>query len=279
MILLLGFVAVVLQIGLSAANANSPMCREGVPVFNCLIDPCMNAECPANEMAECVPNYCGGCGFDFYVAGRIIDCSTKQSSPKKGKKHHHKHDHKHKHGPKHKKGHKHKKPKPKKCPRVYCPTGKYQNCRRIDGCLYCACAPRCPSAVRCPPNCETVKRNGCPVGCQCKPKTSCPPSIRCPPGCRTIKKNGCPVSCYCVPKPVCPPFIPCPPGCRTIKRNDGCPVKCRCRPRTSQPSSCPVMPACANRCQYGYLKNKFGCKTCDCKPFIPGRPGGRPGSK
>ncbi len=56
------------------------MCQEGVPVFNCLIDPCMNAECPANEMAECVPNYCGGCGFDFYVAGRIIDCSTKQSS-------------------------------------------------------------------------------------------------------------------------------------------------------------------------------------------------------
>eukprot|EP01006_Ploeotia_vitrea_P028376 TRINITY_DN61080_c0_g1_i1.p1 TRINITY_DN61080_c0_g1~~TRINITY_DN61080_c0_g1_i1.p1 ORF type:complete len:620 (-),score=33.39 TRINITY_DN61080_c0_g1_i1:1080-2939(-) len=41
----------------------------GVPVVQCLVDPCRDAHCPMYPGATCCSNYCGGCHAEFYYHG------------------------------------------------------------------------------------------------------------------------------------------------------------------------------------------------------------------
>ncbi|KAK7002917.1 T9SS type A sorting domain-containing protein, partial [Biomphalaria glabrata] len=39
----------------------------------CDQDPCKVQECISFPMADCVPNYCGGCFADYYFNGQLVD--------------------------------------------------------------------------------------------------------------------------------------------------------------------------------------------------------------
>ncbi|KAL5510211.1 hypothetical protein EMCRGX_G005719 [Ephydatia muelleri] len=41
-------------------------CPPGVPLVECLVDPCRSATCPAHPHAVCVADYCGGCNAKFF---------------------------------------------------------------------------------------------------------------------------------------------------------------------------------------------------------------------
>ncbi|XP_071940936.1 SCO-spondin-like, partial [Antedon mediterranea] len=50
-------------------------CPDGIPVVNCLVDPCQFAECPASPSALCVSNFCGNCNAVFYDNnGNQVNC-------------------------------------------------------------------------------------------------------------------------------------------------------------------------------------------------------------
>jgi len=49
-------------------------CPDGLPVVNCLIDPCLAARCPASPNAKCYADYCGGCNAKFYANGNQVEC-------------------------------------------------------------------------------------------------------------------------------------------------------------------------------------------------------------
>nr|CAB3267843.1 zonadhesin [Phallusia mammillata] len=62
---------------------NCGPCPPGVPVVNCLVDPCQFATCPRFPQARCVSNYCGGCNHDFYIGDKKIpkekcECESNQ---------------------------------------------------------------------------------------------------------------------------------------------------------------------------------------------------------
>ncbi|XP_077869222.1 BMP-binding endothelial regulator protein-like isoform X2 [Saccoglossus kowalevskii] len=50
-------------------------CPPGVPFVACFVDPCSVTECPLFPNAQCISNYCGGCYADFYVDGKLVDCT------------------------------------------------------------------------------------------------------------------------------------------------------------------------------------------------------------
>lgn len=49
------------------------MCAEGLSAVQCIVNPCDTETCAKYPDAECKPNYCGGCGADFYVDGEVVD--------------------------------------------------------------------------------------------------------------------------------------------------------------------------------------------------------------
>ncbi|XP_072014296.1 uncharacterized protein [Amphiura filiformis] len=62
--------------GFSGTQCENSMCPPGVSTFNCFVDPCQTARCPAYPNARCVSNYCGGCNADFYDNG--VQLSSQQ---------------------------------------------------------------------------------------------------------------------------------------------------------------------------------------------------------
>eukprot|EP00736_Rhodelphis_marinus_P011637 Rmarinus@m.10192 len=59
-------------------------CPAGVPIANCLVDPCQFATCPAHPDAKCLSNYCGGCNRTFVDAfGRELNCELSEPSGRK----------------------------------------------------------------------------------------------------------------------------------------------------------------------------------------------------
>ena len=57
--------------------SSSGGCPPGVPVVDCVADPCLGRVCPGYPDAVCRPNYCGGCNAFFYDANGnpISGCS------------------------------------------------------------------------------------------------------------------------------------------------------------------------------------------------------------
>ncbi|XP_055346561.1 uncharacterized protein LOC129594040 [Paramacrobiotus metropolitanus] len=47
-------------------------CPNGQPMFNCFVQPCRFASCPAHPSAKCSDDYCGGCKARFYVGTREV---------------------------------------------------------------------------------------------------------------------------------------------------------------------------------------------------------------
>ncbi|CAK9293751.1 unnamed protein product [Gordionus sp. m RMFG-2023] len=52
----------------------SSMCPPDVIVVKCFVSPCHQRKCPRYPLANCVPNYCGGCKHDFYYDGEKVTC-------------------------------------------------------------------------------------------------------------------------------------------------------------------------------------------------------------
>lgn len=53
-----------------------------LPIFSCLVDPCMFASCPAHPLATCRSNYCGGCNADFFdVNGMDVTTLCNSATP------------------------------------------------------------------------------------------------------------------------------------------------------------------------------------------------------
>jgi len=185
-------------------------CPNGEILFTCFINPCMGAMCPANKDAKCVANYCGGCRADFYLKGKRVDCEEKKPvlctlimCPKCPP------------------GMKPEKPAPgtkcrvgckcvsaipplpsMPCPAISCPSGRFGNCIKIDGCSFCHCLPMCPPMIRCPEPCKIKTFKGCPV-CECSlpPRRACPPvlcAMRCLHGVE-VNDQGC-RTCKCKPR-------------------------------------------------------------------------------
>ncbi|XP_022088704.1 neurogenic locus notch homolog protein 1-like isoform X2 [Acanthaster planci] len=56
-------------------------CPPGVEMVNCLVDPCDNAQCPADPMARCVSVYCGKCKAVFVNdQGYHVNCTSGEAS-------------------------------------------------------------------------------------------------------------------------------------------------------------------------------------------------------
>ncbi|CAK9293750.1 unnamed protein product [Gordionus sp. m RMFG-2023] len=53
----------------------SIMCPPGIKKVNCRMSPCLGTKCRSYPLANCVPNYCGGCYYDYYFNGRKIKCN------------------------------------------------------------------------------------------------------------------------------------------------------------------------------------------------------------
>ncbi|XP_041355745.1 uncharacterized protein LOC121373284 [Gigantopelta aegis] len=51
-----------------------PVCPMGLPLVACTKNPCMFAKCLQYPHAECRPNYCGGCGVNFFIQGMPVKC-------------------------------------------------------------------------------------------------------------------------------------------------------------------------------------------------------------
>ncbi|KAK3104100.1 hypothetical protein FSP39_024411 [Pinctada imbricata] len=43
------------------------LCPPGVPIFNCLVDPCSIATCPKYPTANCRDDFCGGCNARWFI--------------------------------------------------------------------------------------------------------------------------------------------------------------------------------------------------------------------
>ncbi|XP_035663466.1 uncharacterized protein LOC118407154 [Branchiostoma floridae] len=51
-------------------------CPDGMPMVQCMLDPCDVATCPGNPRARCEHNFCGGCNAVFYdKTGAMADCN------------------------------------------------------------------------------------------------------------------------------------------------------------------------------------------------------------
>eukprot|EP00731_Ephydatia_muelleri_P014212 Em0007g1522a len=50
----------------TAASDVGHGCPPGVPLFECFVDPCLSATCPAHPHAVCVADFCGGCNAKFF---------------------------------------------------------------------------------------------------------------------------------------------------------------------------------------------------------------------
>lgn len=59
-------------------------CDEGVQEVNCFANPCDVNSCDAYPKADCVANYCGGCNAEFYVNGKMVDCSVPSTCDSNG---------------------------------------------------------------------------------------------------------------------------------------------------------------------------------------------------
>ena len=49
-------------------------CPPGKPLVYCWRNPCQGQTCESHPNARCVPNFCGGCFFSFYVGWRRVNC-------------------------------------------------------------------------------------------------------------------------------------------------------------------------------------------------------------
>ena len=147
------------------------------------------------------------------------------------------------------------------CPSVFCPMGKFGECKLVTGCRICKCLPICPRIPKfCPPGCYRRTKNGCPY-CQCVVRPPICSPIRCLLFCpHGYEKDvrGC-YSCRC--KPRCRNFV-CNLKCKNGYGIDekGCSV-CKCKPATVE---CPPT-ACTKICRNGFQVDKFGCRLCKCK--------------
>ena len=43
---------------------------------NCFSNPCSTSNCYSNQIAECIPNYCGGCWSDYFLENNLIQCGV-----------------------------------------------------------------------------------------------------------------------------------------------------------------------------------------------------------
>ena len=43
--------------------------------INCFSNPCSTSNCYSNQIAECIPNYCGGCWLDYFLDNDLIAVS------------------------------------------------------------------------------------------------------------------------------------------------------------------------------------------------------------
>ncbi|XP_060084701.1 kielin/chordin-like protein [Ylistrum balloti] len=54
-------------------------CPPDVPMAFCTFIPCEKETCPNHPQAKCVDNYCGGCNAKFYLNGRDVTNTCKQT--------------------------------------------------------------------------------------------------------------------------------------------------------------------------------------------------------
>ncbi|XP_071941274.1 neurogenic locus notch homolog protein-like [Antedon mediterranea] len=199
-------------------------CPQDVQVYNCFVNPCDTAVCPANSDAICIANYCGGCNAVFYdTSGVEVNCAVV-------------------------------------CKKIGCanpcPFGSETD---ANGCPTCRCLPNpapCPKGKK-PSKC---KKNPCDgTTCEVNPMTACVPNycggcsadfydhnlnidqeclqancpqIRCANPCpfgTEVTSEGCP-TCTCLPNPA-----PCPNGRPPFacKRNPCDGTTCSVNPMTS----------------------------------------------
>ncbi len=54
---------------------NTKCCEKNCRIVRCKINPCdLQSKCDAYPNAVCVPNYCGGCNFDWIFNGKKVEC-------------------------------------------------------------------------------------------------------------------------------------------------------------------------------------------------------------
>ncbi|XP_070559034.1 uncharacterized protein [Ptychodera flava] len=64
---------------------SSSQCPLGVPLINCVRNPCDGASCAANPSARCKPNYCGDCKAEFFDGnGNQVSCDIQVTPEKPG---------------------------------------------------------------------------------------------------------------------------------------------------------------------------------------------------
>lgn len=63
-------IIILFLLGLMYTSSSAEGCPEGVPIVQCLVDPCDDASCEAYPDAECKANYCGGCNAEFFDVNR-----------------------------------------------------------------------------------------------------------------------------------------------------------------------------------------------------------------
>ncbi|GIR89396.1 MAG: hypothetical protein CM15mP87_08880 [Candidatus Neomarinimicrobiota bacterium] len=44
--------------------------------INCFSNPCSTSNCYSNQIAECIPNYCGSCWSDYFLDDNLIQCGV-----------------------------------------------------------------------------------------------------------------------------------------------------------------------------------------------------------
>ena len=52
---------------MSHTSYNYTACGDGSTPVNCAVNPCLTAECPAVETAQCEPDYCGNCSARWFL--------------------------------------------------------------------------------------------------------------------------------------------------------------------------------------------------------------------
>ena len=75
----------IFYVGERIVECGNSECPVGVPLVNCVKNPCSNAKCPAHSNAKCIPSFCGGCNAEFFLSSRRVYCS-KQKCEKEGEK-------------------------------------------------------------------------------------------------------------------------------------------------------------------------------------------------
>ncbi|GAU97063.1 hypothetical protein RvY_08422 [Ramazzottius varieornatus] len=59
-------------LGPQAAAHPGSLCRDGKPIVNCFVQPCLGKTCSNYPNAVCQDDYCGGCNARFFVGRREV---------------------------------------------------------------------------------------------------------------------------------------------------------------------------------------------------------------